>query len=95
MDPVKHTAIKFIPQQDFHLNSKGVSLVPYLSNLELADPNILIENRDKPPDENLVIDTNDEDYPDDEIFKGEGEGGDSESDDIGTSLEDEDNMESE
>lgn len=93
MDPVKHTAIKFISRQDFHSISKEVSLVPSLPNLELADPNILIENRDKPPNEDLVIDANDEDDSDDESFKGEGEGSDSESDDSGTSLEDEDNME--
>ena len=95
LGPSKTHGNKFVPQQDFQSNSKGVSLVPSLPNLELADPNILIENRDKPPDENLVIDANDEDDPDDKSFKSEGEGSDSESDDSGTSLEDEDNMESE
>ena len=41
------------------------------------------------------MDANDEDDPDDKSFKDKGEKSDLESDDSGTSLEDEDNMESE
>ncbi|KAK9180884.1 hypothetical protein WN944_024020 [Citrus x changshan-huyou] len=95
LDPVKHTAIKFLPPHDFHSDPKDISLDPTRPNKELADPNIPIDDRDKPPDKDLEMDANDEDDPDDKSFKDKGEKSDSESDDSGTSLEDEDNMESE
>ncbi|KAK9178199.1 hypothetical protein WN944_024366 [Citrus x changshan-huyou] len=95
LDPVKYTAIKFLPPHDFHSDPKDISLDPTTPNKELADPNIPIDDRDKPPDKDLEMDANDEDDPDDKNFKDKGEKSDSESDDSGTSLEDKDNMESE
>ncbi|KAH9648537.1 hypothetical protein KPL70_025625 [Citrus sinensis] len=95
LDPVKHTAIKFLPSHDFHSDPKDISLDPTRPNKELADPNIPINDRDKPLNKDLEMDANDEDDPDDKSFKDKGEKSDLESDDSGTSLEDEDNMESE
>ncbi|KAK9178187.1 hypothetical protein WN943_027377 [Citrus x changshan-huyou] len=89
LDPVKHTAIKFLPPHDFHSDPKDISLDPTRPNKKLADPNIPIDDRDKPSDKDLEMDANDEDDPDDKKFKDKCEKSDSESDDSGTSLEDE------
>ncbi|KAK9177733.1 hypothetical protein WN943_026922 [Citrus x changshan-huyou] len=95
LDLVKHTSIKFHSPHDFHSDLNEISLDPTRTNKDLVDPNIPIEDRDKPLENDLKMDANDEDDPNDESFKDENEKSDSEFDDSGTSLEDEDNMESE
>ena len=69
LDPIKYTAIKFLPLHDFYSDPKDISLDPTRPNKKLVDPNIPIDDQEKPLDKDLEMDANDEDDLDDKSFK--------------------------
>ena len=92
LDAAKHTAIKFIPSRVEPLSPNEI-IDTSQSNLRLAVPTVYFGDHDKPPDDKLAMDTNEENDPDDGNSMDDGSEYDSASVDSRASLEEKYNME--